>query len=339
VLVALATRRVPLRAAAVLLVALPFGELLLLSRDLHGTAEDSVLTYRTRFADKLRSVDPLGRVFTNYDTTQYELYGERDADVVRLGIDAMSGDSTLPLGIPRTYGGDALQVADTRAVADLLSDASLPQERADRLADLLGVRFAVVGPPFEDVAAAEDRALLRAVERRSALPRARLVDDWRVAPSPREALPLLLDPRFDPGSQTVVDTSTPAWRTQPLPEQGTPVRTPPGQVLAVRPGNGRVEVDVQVARRALLVLSETWFPGWIARVDGVVVPLHRADSVFRAVRVEPGRHTVAFAYEPRSFRNGALLSAGTLVLMALILLGARTHGRFARASEPPVSAG
>ena len=69
-----------------------------------------------------------------------------------------------------------------------------------------------------------------------------------------------------------------------------------------------------------LVLSDSWYPGWLATVDGVDVPIERANILFRAVRVPPGDHTVEFRYEPRSVSTGALVSAGSIGA-AVVLFG------------------
>jgi uncharacterized membrane protein YfhO len=62
-------------------------------------------------------------------------------------------------------------------------------------------------------------------------------------------------------------------------------------------------------------LTDVYYPGWTASVDGTAVPIHRANYAFRAVAVPPGRHVVEFHYRPASVRYGLLLSlAGALVL-------------------------
>jgi hypothetical protein len=47
-----------------------------------------------------------------------------------------------------------------------------------------------------------------------------------------------------------------------------------------------------------LVLSELDFPGWIADADGVELPIHRANGMFRAVCVPAGNHTVRLVFHP-----------------------------------------
>ena len=72
----------------------------------------------------------------------------------------------------------------------------------------------------------------------------------------------------------------------------------------------------------MLVLVDTWFPGWIAEVDGRPRPILRANYLFRAVPVPVGRAVVRFDYRPRSLRIGAMLSACSLLLLLGLVLRA-----------------
>ena len=68
-----------------------------------------------------------------------------------------------------------------------------------------------------------------------------------------------------------------------------------------------------------LVLTDSYYPGWRAWVDGRPAPIERADDAFRAVRLPPGEHAVEMRYEPASFRVGMFIS-----LLALAALAAAT---------------
>jgi uncharacterized membrane protein YfhO len=72
-------------------------------------------------------------------------------------------------------------------------------------------------------------------------------------------------------------------------------------------------MDVTASSNALLVLSEMYYPGWVARVNGKKVPIQRVDGTFRGIVVSAGPNRVEFEYAPASFRVGALISALTLV--------------------------
>lgn len=75
----------------------------------------------------------------------------------------------------------------------------------------------------------------------------------------------------------------------------------------------RVSIQTSAATNMLLFLSDTFYPGWKAFVDGKETKVLRADYAFRAVEVPSGRHTVVFSYQPASFVV-ALLIAGVGLL-------------------------
>ncbi len=71
---------------------------------------------------------------------------------------------------------------------------------------------------------------------------------------------------------------------------------------------------VRAERAAILCVSEVWYPGWEALVDGAPAPLLRANGIFRAVPVGVGEHEVRIRYRPRSFRAGVAVSAIALIV-------------------------
>jgi hypothetical protein len=98
----------------------------------------------------------------------------------------------------------------------------------------------------------------------------------------------------------------------------------PGDEVALTAwsANGLSLVSNTAAPR-FLVLSEMYFPGWEASVDGAATPIYRTNYLFRGIVVPAGRHTVTFAYRPRSVLAGAGISALALVAAAMILLAGR----------------
>jgi len=78
----------------------------------------------------------------------------------------------------------------------------------------------------------------------------------------------------------------------------------------------RVVVRAAASDRALLVLADTWFPGWRAKVDGRDAPIVRADQLLRGVPIPAGTHTVEFTYAPWSWRIGWIVSLLTAAALA-----------------------
>jgi uncharacterized membrane protein YfhO len=93
-----------------------------------------------------------------------------------------------------------------------------------------------------------------------------------------------------------------------------------------RYGEEHVEIDTKASRRSLLVLTDSWFPGWKATVDGQDAPVERVDYLIRGVVVPAGSHRVELSYEPASWRAGWILSLLALIgILAAALVGWRRH--------------
>jgi hypothetical protein len=134
-----------------------------------------------------------------------------------------------------------------------------------------------------------------------------------------ETLRRLRAPSFDP-RRTVLLADGPGAR--PLAGSAEP---PPARVV-VREAE-RLVVEVDLAEEGYLVVGETDYPGWKARVDGQVVPLARANYLFKAVPVPAGSHRVELVYRPRSVALGGLVSGATLALLLGLALWQRAARR------------
>ena len=85
-----------------------------------------------------------------------------------------------------------------------------------------------------------------------------------------------------------------------------------------------VEIEAELADSGYLVLTDAWYPGWEATVDGNPAEVQRADLLFRAVAVDAGRRRIVFTFRPASLRAGAGVSlVGLIVVAALALSKAR----------------
>jgi hypothetical protein len=80
-------------------------------------------------------------------------------------------------------------------------------------------------------------------------------------------------------------------------------------IVSWRPA--RVDIAANSAFGGVLTLHSTWYPGWVAEVDGMHTPVLQADQLFRAVRIPAGQHHIVFRYEPFSIENltAALMTA------------------------------
>lgn len=152
-----------------------------------------------------------------------------------------------------------------------------------------------------------------------AMPRAWLVGETAVA-NDEEALSTVLTSRFPDGRP--FDPARTALLESGL---GLPVgpADPSSVATIVALGRDGAEVETRSATPALLLMSDVWYPGWTASIDGRPAPLLRADYLIRAVLVQDGKHRVRFAFRPRPLQLGAATSIGTFLVLALVFTASR----------------
>ena len=81
----------------------------------------------------------------------------------------------------------------------------------------------------------------------------------------------------------------------------------------------RIDIQVNLTEPGCLVLSDTYFPGWKAVVNGQETALYQANYILRALSLDSGQHHVSFVYEPFSFWLGQRLSC--LAWLGLVGVG------------------
>lgn len=115
---------------------------------------------------------------------------------------------------------------------------------------------------------------------------------------------------LEQGDQSVVLEGAP-----PVGSLGT------GSVLATTRECNHLRIEAVSKGNGILVVNDSYWPGWRAKIDGKEVPIWRADYVVRAVPWPSGRHILEMSYEPREVQIGLLVSmAGGIALFALAVM-------------------
>lgn len=95
------------------------------------------------------------------------------------------------------------------------------------------------------------------------------------------------------------------------------------QAIRVQTAN-TITIGTSSACAGLLVLNNSWAPGWRATIDGRDTPVLRANYLARGVLVPAGAHEVRFTYAPASFARGLFVTSMTAIgLLALAFGGPR----------------
>lgn len=188
-----------------------------------------------------------------------------------------------------------------------------------------GLDFAPVGGaaesgPFLEVYNEE----VRIYEVPNVLPRASLFSQVEILPD-SEVLERLKEPSFDP-YQTVVLSREGLSDQDVTMLQAIKPSTVGGTARIPLYESQLVQIEVETPSPAILMLNDSNYPGWRAYVNGKPAPSLKADYLFRGVAVPEGKSTVEFSYEPISFRVGAMVSLGALVILLLpIVIRRRAH--------------
>lgn len=282
----------------------------------------------------LASVQAYTDVGTNPPTTGYDhlqavafLHGEPGLFRIdsRTDVaDAWQPDLALLAGLYDVGGVD-----NPLVVADVDRYWEGTGGRSTRLYDLLGVRYVIAS---KDVVldwskfelAFDGDPAMNVYRNTTALPRAFVVHDAVVAAGHEDAWQRIHDSAFDPAAAVVIEGSEPL--------AGLRAAGGPAEVRVLRYETDRVELEVDNPAPGYLVLSDPFYPGWQALVDGQPAPLERADYAFRAVPVPAGSHQVTFVFRPLTWHLGLAITIATLVVLAA--LGIWVVARNRRATRP-----
>lgn len=125
----------------------------------------------------------------------------------------------------------------------------------------------------------------------------------------REAsLQMIQSASFDPSETAVIS----------LPE-GSPMPELPSEegfqyeAAIIDYKSGKIVIDVTASQPALVVVSEVYYPGWVAVIDGDKVPVYRANHGLQGVLIEEGESHITISYKPASVRIGLIVSIVSLI--------------------------
>ena len=204
-----------------------------------------------------------------------------------------------------------------RTPIDRFVSGAKPQRFESALFDATSVRYVISNKP----AAVRGLRLLKRYsgtplgklgaslyENEDALPRAYLAYRTQQAIGDHD-LARLLGPNFEGRRASVVEGAGPLLDGLPY-------------ISAVERIKQSPEVwhfDVAPEDPAILVVTDTWYPGWRAWVDGVESPVFRVNGLFRGVSLPPGSRRVEMRFDPWTFRVGGGISLAASLVLAVLL--------------------
>ncbi len=251
-------------------------------------------------------------------------------DTVAASLDWTTGAPILQ--IPSAAGVSPMALENAIQLRLFLHDGvragwNYPLEKLDSpILDLLNVKYviAAAGPGVAQVAAAgkfRRSAPLpggELFENTKVLPRFFLVHQVLTAPSLEQARTLILSGEADLRQTALVETPL------ALPAGDSDAR--PDEVQTLLYSTNALELATKSARGSLLVLSETYYPGWKAWVDGRPTPIYETDIALRGVPVPPGAHRIRMEFRPIILPISLGVSLATAISLAISAFLCRRRG-------------
>ncbi|MDP2632904.1 MAG: YfhO family protein [Candidatus Curtissbacteria bacterium] len=241
----------------------------------------------------------------------YEVYGSEGYDTLRYERYAELLASSFTGHVPETY---------------LRSDAVFPTDEngyRKRLLDLLGVKYFLDknDEPKSDadwhyerfdkdqVFGIWQQGKFQVYQRRTVLPRVFLSSNYIVASNDNEIIDKIYDEKFD--LKTLILEKEPSIKIE---------NSESGIILPeiISYESGEVSIKTASDTNALLFLSDVYDKDWNVTTDGQKSELLRTDYALRSVAVPGGEHIITFKYQPRSFKQGAIITSVSLFALSLL---------------------
>ncbi len=236
-----------------------------------------------------------GRVEERFADIPFLEQLQSDPAIFRVAADdqVLPGHFGIATGLEEIGGISPLRLARYDALLKLPAEIYLP---------LLNVKYLVTRENAAGAELLEREGEIQLSQLRNSQPRAWLVGNAVSEANDERALELAA--RLDLAHNAIVADAT-VGTLDP--------RAADGEVSIVSRSAEKMTLDVNTPADGLLIVSENFYPGWRAIVDGTPTEILRADISLRAIPVRAGQHHIEMWYDPLSFKLGAMISAITLL--------------------------
>ena len=292
-----------------------------------------------RFATKWQAFDPKNLVFPTFSTT--EAFSKISGFNRVFGN--LGGEASIYYKLPSVEGYDALYskrygqfvgyIEKEEFLESNWSVVSFPKnsDNTSKAINLLNVKyivhkladdkapwtFPVWTYPKEQFDLIYKDDYYEFYQNNNVFPHAFLVGEYRVIKDKKQILKTIFSDDFNLRREIILEDDPKIVRTSG--DIGD------AKIINYQPSS--MEISVDAKRNALLFVSDNYYHGWKASVDGSSVPILRANYTFRAIGITEGKHNVKFWYDPWSFKAGVKLAIGGLAGILVTILISKNKDR------------
>ncbi|MCJ7616740.1 MAG: YfhO family protein [Desulfobacterales bacterium] len=290
----------------------------------------------------LKNDPSLFRIFTSPKTEKEPMKcSDIFSDQIKVSKEKIMPGLNIEHGLYSIVGAEVIRLGSYERILSLITSSPLPD--STNLLGLLNVKyliskFEIDSKEFELVKIIGDKddpeGSLRIYRNMNVLPRAFLVEKYKVVNSEKEYRDTLGSKAFDPRNLVLLDKDPKSFPDRSkISDQSIQSHEHEKVIIRTYQPN-RIELSVSLNRPKILFMSETYYPGWKVYIDGNEGTIYKANYAFRAVPLKPGNHRVVFTYKPLSVILGGVITLAGIVATVLIgILFSNSEDRLPRPGQ------
>ncbi len=316
----------------IFIILLTIAELFYYFQKFNSFVPASYIYPPSQITEKLRSIQGIDRfwgygsgnidsnfqlVEKNYTTAGYDaIFSKRYGEFTAASI-----NGTIPAEVPRSVA----DIVGGYGVNDLKQN---PYRQ--RALDIAGVRYVLNKKEDKGLDSAFDTRKYDLIWEdggwqiylnKNVVPRAMLVGDYKIVKKKEDIIKNIYSLSLNPKETVILEEKILG---------GDIKKDATAKVIVKKYNPNNILMQTESKEDQLLYISDNYFPGWHAVVDGVESKIYRANYTFRAIPIKSGRHTVYLYYLPDSFKIGlfvSILSLVCLILSCLFVTITKRNGR------------
>jgi len=232
--------------------------------------------------------------------------------------DARGSDYLAHIDLPRPARPERIRI---RSLLPEGSQARIVLRGLSLIDSRTGTSISVSVDPSLELVHSGDVKIYRNL---AVLPRAFVVHQALFSADGASTVALLKDEEFNPAKQVIL-ASAPSDATA---TSRAEAEIGYSNLRVLRSSAESIALRATLDAPGYLVLTEAYYPGWVAEIDGRPATILCADAYFQALALDEGAHSVTLRYRPRSVRTGLGAGiAGWSLWIVLVTISAVEAGR------------
>ena len=289
-------------------------DLFVMFKDLNYYSNTDVYEAKPDVIKFLESDKDIYRAGTVYNEPQQYIYGLKDKSDFLWTKAVLAGETSLPNHISKLVGGGELKIGYYIDFMDFLSKNVHSSTIGNNFLKLFNTKYIIKGCDTFDILFRGGDRNVSITKIDKFLPRTFVVGKATTITSKTEMFRKLFSENFDPFREIVIED-----QVKDVGNLSFEKKEINYEIKTIGYSSNKVKVLTELEHNGFLVLSDTFYPGWKAFVDGKETPIYKTDYILRSVFLEKGTHNVEFVYDPISFKIGYIITLSTTFV--LIILG------------------